>query len=58
MAFDIMSLVAAAAQIGYRRWGVKGALLLGGGVGGAYYLWKRRRDRGAGGTSGTEVTSG
>lgn len=43
MGLDLLSVVLTAARFGHRRYGTKGALLFGGVVGGAYYLWKRRR---------------
>jgi hypothetical protein len=46
MVFDVPAVVLAAARFGYKRYGVKGALLFGGGVGGLYYLWRHRRARG------------
>lgn len=43
MSLDVISTVLAAAQFGYKRYGIKGAVLFGGGVAGLVYLWRRRR---------------
>jgi len=43
MALDVPAVVVAAARFGYKRYGVKEALLFGGVVGGVHYLRRRRR---------------